>query len=164
MHLASSRTRPRARSKIKRRALAILLGAALVATGAAAAWLISASGPGAGKIGSLTAPTVVQGTPSAEDALLPGGQGGVSFRINNTNTVALKLTGITPQGGVQGFDQFSSCDDAITANDRSGLDLDVPPGESVVSVPGAFSLASNADTTCQGQGFSHGFKLDFSTP
>lgn len=143
--------------------------------GLAAAWLISANGPGAGKIGTLNAPTVVAGAPSDTSTLLPGGTAAGTFSVTNTNDVPLTVTGTAASGTgaaaqTTGLTQFTQCANAVSTADpvsvvtQTGLTGITVPAKATttVTVPGTFKLANSAPSDCQGQTFSKPVALSFS--
>jgi hypothetical protein len=144
-----------------------------------AAWTISGvSGSGAGKTGSLTAPTVTDGTVLLGDMfpssppLTYNATGTLTLTINNPNSGPLVLTGFTlddnnisSNGDVQcdiasgPEPQFrdtyffvagqGSAAEVAPAAVYTGLTVPVPPGISQVNVPARLGLTSDAPSLCQ---------------
>ena len=135
-----------------------LMGASV----ALAAWLINASGPGTAGIGSLQAPTVVGGTPDAR-TLLPGSDGPAFVRVTNPNDSALLITGVTDAAGGLGP---ASCPYVnVTVNPQAGLAVTVPASATTnIKIAGAYHLASDAPTACQGADVEKNVALAFATP
>jgi hypothetical protein len=79
----------------RRKVAAIVTLLALVAVGVGiAAWVISGTGGGRGKVGSLQAPTVTAPASfTGTSTLLPGGSGDVQVLVSNPNGVPLTITG-----------------------------------------------------------------------
>jgi hypothetical protein len=128
-----------------------------------AAWITASEGGGAGKIGSLSAPTVAAGT--AQGTLVPGGTGAAVFQITNNNSVPLLITstGTSANGALDtGF--IAGCTSSnVIVQALTGLSISVPVGTSTVVVPNEFMLASSAPSGCQGISFTRGVSLNFST-
>ena len=143
----------------------ILAFFAIASASALAAWLISSSGGGATKIGTLAAPVVTAGTVDPGTALLPGGDAAAFVSVQNTNAVPLTITGVS-EGGTDadatGFDPFDCPASNMSVNTLSGLTVNVPANATTtVSVPGAFHLKSTAPTGCQGKTVGRKLALSF---
>lgn len=130
---------------------------AMAACGTAlAAWLISSTGPGAGAIGSLTAPTIQAGSIDGS-ACLPGGTCSAYLDVNNPNSTDLTLTGLSAGTGTGTTSKGTSCpisNISISSSVASGLSIDVPSGDKQVVVPAVFMLSPSAPTACQGATFT----------
>jgi hypothetical protein len=152
----------------KRSIVTVGLVIALVGAGSAlAAWLISASGAGTGKIGSLQTPTVAAGSPPPSSVLLPGSTGDARFSVTNPNSVDLVVTSVTdPDAELAQFEGPGACSQSnVTVQPKSGLSIVVPKNATTtITIPDAYKLSSQAETTCQGQSFTKKATLSFSTP
>jgi hypothetical protein len=144
----------------RRKFASLLVTMMLVGGGVAlAAWLINSNGHGAGRIGSLSTPTIVAGSPTGA-ALYPNGDGDGVFTITNTNNTPLVVTGTDPGGA----NASGVCYDYVTVNSLTGLNIPVPTGISTVTVPNVFHLDGSAGTGCMGGTFEKDATLHFSTP
>lgn len=166
----------------KRRVVTGLLTVVLAASVGFAAWsVITTTGSGSGKTGSLTAPTITNGTTLVADTFpsSPAGSfnatGTLTMTINNPNSGSLTLTSFTIDddavvGGNAGCDFATHRNDylfvkgqtnpaaAAAAMPQTGLSISVPTGTSQVNVPGIIGLTSDTDTLCQGQSIN-GFTI-----
>jgi hypothetical protein len=163
----------------KGQALAGVLTVVLAASISWAAWsVITSTGSGSGKTGSLTAPTISNGTTLVADTFpsSPAGSfnatGTLTMTIDNPNAGALTLTGFTIDddavvggnaqcdfgaavGGVRNTYLFvkgqATAAASAPAVAQTGLSIAVPPGVSQVNVPGIIGLTSDTASTCQAQ-------------
>lgn len=162
---APARERGRIRRTLfqgRKKYLALLLALLLVPGAAYAAWTVSAHGKGAGKVGTLQAPSVSEGAPSAD--LLPGADGSATFTIVNPNPMALNVVDVDAgPDGITSSDQAACPASNLSINSLRGQTITVPKGSSTVSVPGAYHLSSSAPSSCQGVTFSADTALGFST-
>lgn len=168
----------------RRKVFAAIFTSVLVAGAGFAAWtVITSSGSGAGKTGSLAAPTITNGTVLVADTFpsSPAGSfnptGTLTMTIDNPNAGALTLTGFSIDddavvggnaqcdfAGAAGrnatnlfVDGQGSAAQAAPPGVVSGLSIAVPPGSSQVNVPAIIGLTSDTPTECQNQtiqGFS----------
>jgi len=151
----------------RRRKIATVAGTlALVGAGSAlAAWLISATGTGGGAVASLTAPTIVAGT-STGPGCLPGGTCDAAIKVTNPNAVPLQITGIADGGSSTVFSGGCTSSN-LTVNEQATIatPVTVPANATAATivVKDAYRLAAATPTTCQGQTFTKGVALTFST-
>jgi hypothetical protein len=156
----------------RRRALWLFGALALIAASVAiGAWLISSQGGGKSQIGTLVAPTVTPAASAPSQACLPGGDCPVALAVDNPNPSGLLLTGMaagtdaSQNGGVYTNGGNSiNCFAFLSVQSVSGLSLNVPVGQSIVTVPGGAHLASETPTECQGIAVTRAVRADFSTP
>lgn len=152
--------------RTRRRKAAAVGATALVVVGAAvAAWIVTSTGSGSGKVGTIVAPTFTAGA-APDEPILPGGTVALDYSVSNPNATALVLTRqmagavVNPSGAGPGCSGSS-----FTVNDVSGLSIPIPPGSSQVTVPGGLSAASGTSQDCQGADLNlSGVQLRFSTP
>jgi hypothetical protein len=150
----------------RRKIASVVAALALVGAGSAlAAWLINATGTGAGSVASLTAPTVATGT-STGPGCLPGGTCDAAVKITNPNNVPLQITGIA-DGGSSTLFSGSCTGSNLTVNDQPTVatPITVPANATAttITLKDAYKLAAATPTTCQGQTFTKGVALTFST-
>lgn len=148
----------------RRKYLAIGLALLLIPGSAYAAWTVTGHGKGAGKVGSLNAPQVSEGTAVAD--LLPGGDGSASFHVVNGNPSTLRVTDLDPEtgGSVTSSDPAACPSSNLTVNSLRSLSVPVSPGANDITVPNAYHLSVNAPSSCQGVSFSADTALGFTTP
>jgi len=163
----------------KRRRVASTVTALMLSAGVAvAAWsIVTSSGSGTGRVGSLVAPTITNAGSGTGD-LYPSASGftaPIHFSINNPNTAALVLTSIASFNKTNLVGGNATCDWSLAsikgflrvpASPVTGLSVAVPTGVSVVSVPNMLGLDSATVDQCQattidGIGVSN---VTFSTP
>ena len=133
-----------------------------VAGAALAAWLISSTGAGAGRIGTLTAPTIVAGSPASD--ILPGGTGDAAVKVTNPNSSDLVITAVTNPGGSDAR-QCSGGDFSVSVVAHNGLTIPVPAHADnlEIKLPDTYRLSSDASSACAGQTFTRDVGLTFST-
>jgi hypothetical protein len=151
----------------RKRALVAVAALALIAAAiAVAAWIVTGSGNGTAKAGSLQPLTVTQASSTTGAvSCFPGGSCDIVVNVTNPNEdlVITKVepggTGISLTGG--GFCPPSS----FTRNTVNGLNIPLPAGSTPnIKLPGALSLDSAAPTTCQGVTVTAPVVLTASTP
>jgi hypothetical protein len=142
------------------RRVAAVIGAVAVGAGVAyAAWLITASGTGTSKIGSLSALTITEDTTAAAaQPLYPGQSVPLFVKVTNPNAVTMYLatTGqpiAVGQASLTITGSQGSCDPAayLTASTYFSPSIPIPPSTTTsVAIPGVITLAANAPTGCEG--------------
>jgi hypothetical protein len=155
----------------KRRKLATTLCTLALAGGgvALAAWLVSTTGSGAGRIGSLSAPGIAAGTAASDSACLPGSDCDGVFLVSNPNSVPLFVTGThSAVGGIGSTSDPTGCPASnITVNDTSAafapIQVNAHASSTEVRIPNAFHLSTNAPSACQGVTFSWDVQMEFRT-
>jgi hypothetical protein len=171
MSALTSRLLSTRRRKVTTAAVSMLL---LGAGTALAAWLLTATGPGSGKIGSPKAVTVTATAPSADAAvLMPGSDGDLTVHLDNPNG-PLKITSYTTTSrspaisglntGCSSTDFAWTWDDSVNSRHTFATPIDVPQGAGDVILPHAVGLKSTAASACQGSTFSiSGLTLNLSS-
>lgn len=157
------------------RRIKILLAAtmALVVAGvgiAVAAWLVSGTGSGSAKAGSLTSITVNSATATAD--LYPGGTGKLFLNVTNPNNIPLKIVSVTaiPDPSFTITSNQPGCGAAdLTFTPQSGLNIALaaaPAAGATVAfdLPGAVSMPASAANACQGATFTIPVSVNASTP
>lgn len=165
MHLFNTR---------RRKVLATFMTCLIAGLGAVAlaAWLTDGTGEGTTKVGNLSAPTVSpDGSGSGFTGCLPGGDCAGKFSVKNDNNVDLVVTGIDPAVGSAdtGTTNQPACPyTEITTNSKTGLvnqGYTAPANSTTtITVPGAYKLAADAPSVCQGALLTRGATLHFTTP
>lgn len=165
-----SRIRRTAFGSRRRKIATSVVGLALVAASvAAAAWLISNTGVGGGKIAQLSAPTFTQGT-AVGTGCLPGGTCDSRIVVSNPNNVDLVVASVEDDGGGSGasFSGSGCPTNSVSVPTQSTVTptITVPKNSTNVAltIPDAYKLDSNAPTACMGQTFGRGLKVTFATP
>jgi hypothetical protein len=154
----------------KRRRLAGLGVLLLLAAGvAAAAWLLSTTGPGAGKIGTLQSITVTAGPTGA--GIMPNSSGDLAVHLNSPNEQPLKVIRVESTGdpfSLMGSGSLGACgasdiNGALAVSDKTlTTPVVVAPGQSDVVLPGVIA-AGDISNGCQGQAFTVPVRLSVST-
>lgn len=141
----------------------------LLVTGgvAYAAWTLSATGPGAGKVGSLSALTVTAGTPVGDTFPSTSATGSLAFQVTNPNS-ALIVTGVDATA-LPPFTTDPSCPASLFSwagnGSVSGLSIPLPTGTTNIVIPNVVKLDPSAPTACQNTSFTSApVALQFSTP
>jgi hypothetical protein len=142
----------------------IVLGVALVASVAFAAW--TATGSGSGYTQATTAQTLstVDVAASTSAQLYPGGTGDVKIRISNPNPYPVLVTGVSGSGLPAGItsDQVgcTGANTGLVYTDQTGLTISVPaavgvtPGEASATLTGAVAMTNASVNACQGATFT----------
>lgn len=148
----------------KRKIATITASLVLAGAGTAlAAWIVSATGTGAGSVANLTAPTIVAGTPTGA-GILAGGDGDALIKITNPNNVDLTITDVIDGGSSTAF-SGGCMSSLLSVNTKTALTIPVPKNATNLSVtiPNAYHLSNAAPSTCMGQTFTKGVALTFAT-
>jgi hypothetical protein len=161
MHIVSTR---------RRRLFAAAVGVLLLAAGvAAAAWLLTAQGPSAGRVGALKSITVTAGP--APTGILPNASGDLSVHLDSPNELPLKVVSVTSAGdpfALMGSGALGSCsaqdlnDSLAVATKTLNTPVAVAPGQSDVVLPGVVT-AGDIPSGCQNQSFTVAVRLSVST-
>lgn len=158
----------------KRRAtITSILAVAVLTTTAFAAWqVITSSGSGSAKIGTLVAPTIAATASTVGDTVpsagIPNATGTLSLSVSNPNDSTLYLKSFTIDdnlvtGGNGGCDATQlrttylyvgfqdNPIDASAASPITGLTgMSVPPGDTTLNIPSVIGLTDDTPTGCQG--------------
>ena len=145
------------RSKGKRRTAMFIAGAVAIAVPAGgmsayAGWSTSGVGEGQAKATSAVPLAISAGT--ATNQLYPGAAGDVQFRVKNTNTYPVNVTGWSGQT-VTSTDKAGCGVGDFTVNAGSVASTPIAPGATVtVTVVGGVTMNANAPDACQGVGIN----------
>lgn len=137
--------------------IATVLGS--IAAVALAQFLTDATGPASARAGSLSPITVSYGTIAG--SIDPGSNGGAHVIAHNGNAASFTITGVVDPGGEATFlpgTGGSGCTDAllvgkVNVNTLTGLSINVPPGDTEITLPQAFHVSSTLPAECFGSGF-----------
>jgi hypothetical protein len=143
------------------RRLTLVLGAVAALTvglGGGAAYAFfngSGAGSGAATTGSSSSITVLAATGTVTNKLAPGTTGDLRLTVNNPNSGAVTITGITGNGSVTGSGGIGTCTTTgVSVPTQSGLNVSVSSGSSVsVVIPGAVAMSVASSTGCQSATF-----------
>jgi len=141
----------------KRTSIIVLLAVGLLGSGiAAAAWLVSGTGPAVSQAATAVNLTVTAGTPVA--SLYPGATGAVHAHVTNPNPFPVRLTGAS-FGAVTTAPLSGKTCTASNVTTSGPLTLATPinmgAGENApVTVPGVLQMISTAADGCQGATFT----------
>ncbi len=145
----------------RRRLVALLTAAAVLAVGGAvwAYFTTSGSGAGHGSTGTMSTVTLNATAGTASTPLYPGGTGDVSLEVNNPNAYAVTLVSVALKtGGTITADAgHSGCTTTgVTFANQTGLSTTIPAGASAdrIDLAGAVSMNSSSLNACQGATFS----------
>lgn len=95
------------------------------------------------------------GGDAPSSALLPGRTADVIVRIDNPNSYTVTLVSVTRNGAITADAGHPGCTGSpVTFADQAGLAIAVPPGSSLVHLPGAASMSLDAASACQGATFA----------
>lgn len=131
---------------------------------ALAAWLVSGSGNGAAKAGSLTTLTVNSATAATAD-LYPGGTGALYLSVTNPNNLALNIVSVSPNGAITSDKPGCGAAD-VTFTAKTGLSVALLANESnhTFNLPAAVTMVAAAADECQGATFTIPVTVQASTP
>jgi hypothetical protein len=150
----------------KRKLATLLVIGSLVAAGAGiAAWLVQSEGLGAGKVATLTPPTVAPAT--ATTTMAPGQSGTLAFNITSVATnPTLKLVGVVqqPQGASPSNLPAGCGGQSFTVVTDMTTNISIPPGVTTFVELPLISLNADAPTECQGATPRVNYIAHFSTP
>jgi hypothetical protein len=150
----------------RRRKLATATAALVLVAGVAvAAWLLSSRGNGTASFGSLQNVGLSPAASTARDCF-PGGTCAARLTANNPNGALLAISVASGDGsGGVGNGTPSSCVASISVNEHAlATPVPVPAGSSIIEIPNAFRIASDAPSECQGGEAYRDVRLTFSTP
>jgi hypothetical protein len=146
---------------MRRRAVLVVgaMVALVVGLGAGAAYgyfTTTGHGSGATSIGTAAAVTLEATSGTVASYLQPGSNADLLVEIDNLNSYAVTLTGIsengttvTPVGGTG----CTSANATVSVSSQTNLSITVPSGTTVVHVPGGASMGTAASNGCQGTSF-----------
>lgn len=147
----------------RRRALIVALGAAvalLLAMGGGAAYAyFSSHGSGSGVATAGTGPqsvTIVAATGTPTSSLQPGGSADLTLTLNNPNSFAVKITGISQNGTltVAGDSGCTASNSGVTVPTQTGLSVTIPAGSGQVAhIANGAAMSSSSNSGCQGAQF-----------
>jgi len=142
----------------------IVLGVALVASVAFAAWTATGSGSGYSQATTAQALSTVDVSASTSAQLYPGGTGDMTIRFSNPNPYPVQVTGVSGSGLPAGITSDKvGCTGASTGvvfTNQTGLTIDVPaavgvtPGEASATLTGAVAMTNASVNACQGAIFT----------
>jgi hypothetical protein len=150
----------------KKKIAAVVVLALVVVSAAVAAWFVQSLGTGAGKFGTLSAPTVSAhdgAFTGVADFIFPGTSGSIGFSIENNNPTALILTALAPNGPITGSGG-TTCTSHVTFSSMTGLSVAVPVGVTLIRVPNALAADAATPSECQGTSLVLPVSAQFATP
>jgi hypothetical protein len=115
------------------------------------------SAAGTASVGTLQPVTVAAtaGGDAPSSVLLPGGSADVIVRLQNPNAFAVTLVSVAGNGTVSADGGHAACTSTgVTFRDQIGLSISVPPGSSLIHLPGAAAMSTASSNGCQGAVFS----------
>jgi hypothetical protein len=134
----------------------IVLGVALVASVAFAAWTATGSGSGYTQATTATVLTTVDVSGTTTAQLYPGGTSDVKIRISNPNPYPIVVTDVVGSGAITS-DKGVACDGStgVSFTDQTGQSIAVAAGGIAnVTFSGAAAMDNSSDNTCQGAIFT----------
>jgi hypothetical protein len=134
----------------------IVLGVALTASVAFAAWTATGSGAGYTKASTAQALTTVDVSATTSAQLYPGGTGDVKIRISNPNPYPVLVTSVVGSGTITS-DNGAACDAStgVSFTDQTGQSISVAAGGTTnVTFTGAAAMSNASDNACQGAVFT----------
>ncbi|MGZ5295148.1 MAG: hypothetical protein ACXWH5_14350 [Actinomycetota bacterium] len=142
----------------------IVLGVALAASVAFAAWTATGTGSGYTQATTASALSTVDVSASTTAQLYPGGTGDVEIRVSNPNPYPVLVTSVSGSGLPGGITSDTvGCSGAGTGlvfTDQTGLTIAVPaavgatPGEASETLTGAVAMTNASVNACQGATFA----------
>jgi hypothetical protein len=145
----------------KRKAGVAILALLLISGSAFAGWLVlTATGSGSAKAGTLSAPTISNAS-APSGGMFPSGNLDSPFQatVNNPNTGTLYIKSVGPLNTTNVVGGTAQCDWStapikahllVKMSATTGLSIAVPSGASQVSIPGLVGLDATTPTDCQG--------------
>lgn len=134
----------------------IVLGVALAASVAFAAWTATGTGSGYTQATTAQALSTVDVSASTTAQLYPGGTSDVKIRISNPNPYPVVVTDVEGSGAITS-DKGGACDAStgVSFTDQTGQSIAVAAGSTTnVTFAGAASMTNASDNTCQGAIFT----------
>lgn len=145
------------------RVLSLLVGAVLALTAglgsgvATAYWTTTGTGIGSATTASPQAVTLIAATGTVFDKLIPGGTADLLVALNNPNSYAVTITGISQQTGtpIVAAGSIGTCTvTGVSVPTRPDLTITVASGDNVtVHVPAGAAMSAASDSGCQGATF-----------
>jgi hypothetical protein len=135
----------------------IVLGVALAASVAFAAWTATGTGSGYTQATTASALTTVDVSASTSPGTLyPGGTSDVKIEISNPNPYPVLVTSVVGSGAITS-DKGAACNAStgVSFTDQTGQSIAVPAGATTaVTFSGAAAMTNASDNTCQGAIFT----------
>jgi hypothetical protein len=139
---------------------AIALVAGIGAGGAYAYWRTQGSGSGTASVGTPAGVTVVAATATPSGKLIPGGSADLVVQLDNPNTYAVTVVGlsqngpVTPVNGTGPGTACTSANTGVSVPTVTGLNVTVASGSGiVVHVANGAAMSTASATGCQGASF-----------
>ncbi len=128
-----------------------------LASGAAYGYFTSSgTGSGAASLGTPTSVTVVAASGTVSSDLQPNSTADLLVEVQNPNSYALTLTGISENGSTVtpvGGSGCTSANSGISVPTQSGLSITIPTGTNVIHIPNGAAMSSSSASACQGLAF-----------
>jgi len=117
-------------------------------------WTSHGSGSGVASAGSTQSVTVVAASGTPSSLLIPGASADLLVELNNTNTYAVTITGISQNGSVSAVGGSGCTTTGVSVPTQTGLNISVASGTGVVvHVPNGASMSTASASGCQGASF-----------
>ena len=157
---------------MKRRTLLVLPAVTLLlglGGGAAFGYFTSSgSGTGHGSDGNMQVVTVAAITSQTPDTVLqPGSSGEVIIRVDNTNSVPVRLVSVEANGsvGVSGGTGCTAGNSGVSFTSQTGLSIPIAASTTaLVRLPGSASMSLSSANGCQGATFDIPVTITVDTP
>lgn len=144
-----------------KRRIAVVTALVLVCAGGGFAWAyVTSTGAGTGALatGTLNAPSIEATVVAPATALLPGGTGDATFKLDNPNPSAVTVVSVTSTGTISVADApgCSAGNDGVSFTNQTSLAIPVAARATgvVIDLPGSVSMAASSASACQGATFS----------
>lgn len=135
----------------------IILGVALAASVAFAAWTATGSGSGYTQATTASVLSTVDVSSSTTAQLYPGGTSDVKIEISNPNPYPVLVTSVVGSGAAITSDKGAACDGStgVSFTDQTGLSIAIPAGGTAArTFSGAAAMSNASDNACQGATFT----------
>ena len=111
---------------------------------------------GSARAGMARAITVVQSTGTVATTLYPGATSDLMVELDNPNSFAVDIVGVTGSGPVTSSGGIGSCTTTgVTVPTQKGLSIAVAPGvDVVVDIPDEVAMGPSSSSGCQGATFN----------
>jgi hypothetical protein len=134
----------------------IVLGVALAASVAFAAWTATGTGSGYTQATTASALTTVDVSASTSAQLYPGGTSDVKIEISSPNPYPVLVTSVVGSGAITS-DKGAACNAStgVSFTDQTSLSIAVPAGGTTAhTFTNAASMTNASDNACQGAIFT----------
>jgi hypothetical protein len=110
---------------------------------------------GSARAGMARSITVVQSTGAAATTLYPGATSDLIVELDNPNTYAVEIVGVSGSGAATSSGGIGNCTTTgVTVPLQAGLSIAVAPGAAVVvHIPDGVAMGPSSSSGCQGASF-----------